>query len=450
MRNFKTWLFLFLLPFFAVAQTTQLTGVASEWPGFTVEISRYQNPISGEKIVLDRDTVDAKGQFQLTFENTEINHVWLSVNRFTAPLFVEPEETYAIEISPSPEFILIPSWRPGSFDYVFINLDSTDVNAEIVKFNESYFDFFTQNARLIGNPALRKEVKAFESEHELPENDFLAGYIRYSIAEMKLTAGFPKNEIYSSYLKDEELKLSNPSFYSFFNVFYSNYFNRYDLNFGGASISNKISGGLTYNELDSLFLKDDFLQEKEIRQWVMLKSIKESIYLKTYSGEKLVEILHSIESKAYSDMIEKAARKIRMDYERSLATNLPELFPPLKEMQLLQKPTLVVVAQTTSNEWKRESGLISALMEEYGDFFQVVELVLDPDEHNNKNWQTIDVTFPEGLLNDLDIYRLPWYGWMDSNGELTKDINKPSEGLEERLYSIRAKVREEQKIKVGQ
>ena len=450
MRSFKTCLLLLLLPFLAVAQSTEISGISPQWSGLTVEVSRYQNPVSGEKIFLDRDTVDADGKFTLVFDNAEINQVWLSVNRFTAPLFAEPEGNYSIEISPSSDFVLIPSWRPGSFEYVFTDLDSTDVNAKIVEFNQAYFDFFTQNAKLIGNPALRKKVRVFESQHELPQNDFLAEYIKYSLGEMKLTAGFPKNELYSTYLKDKTLKFRNPSYYSFFNVFYSDYFNRYDSNFGGASISNQLAGGLTYDDMDSLFIRDDFLQRTDIRQWVILKSIKENIYLKTYQGDKLVEILRSIESEAQAETIERAARKIRTDYQRSVSANLPELFPPLKKLELAQKPTLVVVAQGNSNEWKRESNLINEFLKNYGDYFQVVEIALGVVDHSEKNWQTIDLFSPEALLTDLDIYRLPWYGWMDSDGNLSKDISKPSEGLEERLYSIRAKAQESQKIKVGQ
>jgi hypothetical protein len=399
---------------------------------------------------LARDTVDAQGKFSLSFDIGEINQVWLSVNRFVAPLFVAPQKTYELEISPSREFVLIPSWRPGSFEYVFTNLDSSDINAEIIEFDQSYFDFFAQNARLIGNPGLRTEVKNFESKQNIPENEFLADYIQYSLAEMKLTAGLPKNELYSTYLKNEELKLSNPSFFSFFNVFYSDYFNRYDVTFGGMSISNQFAAGLTYEGLDSLFLRDDFLQRADIRQWVMLKSIKETIYQKTYSGEKLAKILLAIESSAQSEEIEKASRKIRMDYEHSVSANLQELFPTLKELKLSPKPTLVIVSENKSNEWKRESSLINMLLEEYGEYFQVVEIAMGMDAQTEKNWAAIDLITPEALLNDLDIYQLPWYGWIDTAGKLTKDIKKPSEGLEERLYAIRAKAREAQKIKVGQ
>jgi len=449
MRSFKTWLFLFLLPVSAAAQVTEISGTAPEWSGFAVEISRYQNPLSGERVFLDRDTVDASGGFHLSFDIDQINQVWLSVNRFSAPLFVEPTKKYSVKIPPSREFALIPSWRPGSFEYVFSALDSSDINAEILKFDQTYYDFFTKNARLIGNPALRKEVKMFESNLDTSDTEFMEDYVQYSLAEMKLAAGFPKNGIFNSYLKDEELKLSNPSFYSFFNVFYGDYFNRYDVNFGGASISNQLNKGLSYPELDGLLLKDDFLKREDIRQWVILKSIKETIYLKTYSGEKLVELLEALEARATSKPIEKAARKIRVDYTRSLSANLIELWPQLKELKLTGEPSLIVISQRNSNEWKRESSFIESLLDDYGDYFQVVEISLSKGL-GNEFWPVLELESPESLLNDLDIYQLPWYGWMDPDGNLIRDIKKPSEGLEERLYSIRAKVKEKQKIKVGQ
>lgn len=449
MRIFKAWLFLFLLPFSATAQLTEINGISPEWSGFAVEVSRYENIISGEKILLDRDTVDANGFFNLSFDIDETSQVWVSVNRFSAPLFVESERKYSIEISPSQEIALIPTWRPGSFEYLFTDLDSSDINAEIIKFDQSYFDFFTQNARLIGNPALRKEVKSFESNQNKTENEFLRDYIQYSVAEMKLTAGFSKNEIYATYLRDSELKPANPSFYSFFNVFYSNYFNRYDVKFGGESLSNLLGKGLTYEKLDSLLLKDDFLQREDIRQWVILKSIKETIYLKTYSGERLVEILKSLELKAHSEMIERAARKIRIDYERSVSANLLELYPQLMDLDLPVKPILIVVSQANSNELKRESSFVTSLFDDYGQYFQVVELSLNKDQDADF-WPVSLLESPESFLDDLDIYQLPWYGWMEPDGTLTKDINKPSEGLEERLYSIRAKATEKEKIKVGQ
>lgn len=451
MNRLRICLIFLLVSATAGAQLTQIVGTAPQWTGLTVEVGLIQNPISAEKVVLDRDTVDAAGNFSLKFSLNEVGQVWLSVNRFTAPLFAEPDGFYTIDILPSKESVLIPTWRPGSFEYAFLDPDSTGINSNILAFDQTYFDFYTRNAHLIGTSAFRKEIRKFEDEQELTTTSFLSDYVSYSLAETKLMAGFPKNELYAYYLKDDTLELSNPSFYSFFNAFYANYFDRYDARFRGASIANRLADGLDYPALDSLFLQDAFLQRSDIRQWVILKSIKESIYLKTYSGENLVDILKAMQTRPETEAIGRAVGQVLANYEVSVAPDLSKLFPPIEALDLSEKPTLVVVAQTgKAEEWKRESALVEIFLEEYGDYFQVAELAIGKNHSGEKKWQVVEVNSPKGLMDNLDIYRLPWYGWLHKDGKLIKDIVKPSDGLEERLYSLRAKAIESQKIKVGQ
>lgn len=450
MTSFKYQLFLFLLPLSVIGQTVNIEGVSPEWKGFCVVVYQNENPISGDFTELDGDTVDAEGRFSLQFKTEKIDQVWLAVNRFTAPLFVMPDRDYSIDVSPSPEFVLIPAWRPGSFEYFYRDIDTLDINAKILAFDQAYFEFFDRNARLLGTPALRKEVKEFELTHDTLTEGFLSDYIHFSIAEMKLTAGFPKKELYETYLADELLKFNNPSYYSFFNAFYGNYFDRYDVTFGGKSISNRLATNLTFSDLDSLFLKDDFLQREDIRQWVMLKSIKESIYLKNYSGEKLAKILKTLEEKTKFGEIKDGAQKIRADYLKSTSGDLFKILPEAKKIISDSVPTFIVVTQDEGIEWKRESGFLESLEQEYGEYFQVLEIYWGQrDEKANKR-NALQLQSPRALLNDLDIYQLPWYGWLNKGGKLTKNLKKPSEGLEERLYSIRAKALQEQKIKVGQ
>ncbi len=450
MTSFKFRFFLLLLPFSAFGQNVNISGDSPELAGFSIVAGRYENPISGKFIELDEDTVNAEGQFQLSFDTKEIDKIWLMVNRFSAPIFVMPDRDYSIKISPSREFVLIPAWRPGSFEYFFTDPDTSDINAEIIDFDQSYYSFFNQNAQLLGTPALRKKVKEFESENDLIEEGFLADYIRYSIAEMKLMAGFAKNELFQLYIENEELKFSNPSYYSFFNAFYANYFDRYDVTFGGASISNRLANKLGYEELDSLFLRDDFLQRDDIRQWVMLKSIKESIYLKNYSGDKLAAILNEIEMNAHSESIKQAAQNIRTDYLNATSNDFFEIVTEAAELLSDSLPTFIVVTLNETTEWKRESSFLGSLQQEYGDYFQILELFPDEERQIEDGRISLRIKSPRQLMSQLDIYQLPWYGWLSKSGELTRNINKPSEGLEERLYSIRAKALQEQKIKVGQ
>jgi hypothetical protein len=182
----------------------------------------------------------------------------------------------------------------------------------------------------------------------------------------------------------------------------------------------------------------------------MLKSIKESIYLKNYSGDKLAAILNEIEMNAHSESIKQAAQNIRTDYLNATSNDFFEIVTEAAELLSDSLPTFIVITLNETTEWKRESSFLGSLQQEYGDYFQILELFPDEERQIEDGRISLRIKSPRQLMSQLDIYQLPWYGWLSKSGELTRNINKPSEGLEERLYSIRAKALQEQKIKVGQ
>ncbi|MEM9052629.1 MAG: hypothetical protein AAGC47_11295 [Bacteroidota bacterium] len=447
--TFRIWAAFLLFPTFLLGQA-KITGTCPDWIGQVVDLSYTTNPISGSKILLDVDTVDASGQFELVSELDEIQQVWIRINRFKANLFVEPKSNYFLEIPSSPEFPLIAQWRPGNFEYIFIDLNPNDVSAQIIEFDEAYFTFFSNNARFMGTQTMKNKVKEFEAELTTSESEFVKNYVDYSLAEMKLTAGFPRNELFQSHVEAKPLDYSNPAFYSFFSVFYSDAFDRYDARSGEPSLANQSRSGLSYSKLDSVLSEDEFLNDKELRQWVMIKSIKDCLYLNSYSGENFSEILTEIEKAAANVNIATAAKEIREDYASKTNPEILSLLPQLKEKEILDKPTLLVVSSPESLERKREASVINSLTKTYGEFFNVAEVSLGVKSPTETKWPILKASSEEEFMDKLAIYRIPWYGWIETDGSIELDIQKPSLKLEERLFSIRAKEREKNKIKVGQ
>src|SRR5690606_2687274 len=98
--------------------------------------------------------------------------------------------------------------------------------------------------------------------------------------------------IYNEYLKNKPFALHNTAWFHFFDLFYSDYFQTYDLKFGGATIANRLKTGLPADSLSILLSQDDFLQNDTIRQLVILKSIAEVYTNTTYPRAKLVDIVN--------------------------------------------------------------------------------------------------------------------------------------------------------------
>src|SRR5690606_27177230 len=115
-----------------------------------------------------------------------------------------------------------------------------------------------------------------------------------TLAEMKLSSGFKKSDLYKEYLKDKPLQLHNSAWFHFFNLFYADYFKSYDSKFGGATIANRLRTGLPPDSLAALFLQDDFMQYEPIRQLVILQSVSEVYSNSNYPIEKLRAIVNLI------------------------------------------------------------------------------------------------------------------------------------------------------------
>lgn len=447
---FRIWLALLLCPVFLKANETAIIGRAPSLAGHEIRLTKLTDPFSGSLEVLDLDTINSEGKFELTFSPEEVTEVYLTINRFRAPIFASPGETYAVQIPEQAEFSLIPSWRPSGFEYLLENADSTDVNFKISSFDQRYFSFYNENAQFIGTSAMRRAISDFAAQID-STNGFSGTYKTYSIAEMKLSAGFPKNELYAAYLKNAEIQLQNPAFKSFFDKFYADYFDQYDVRFGGATLANRFRKGLNYQGVDTLLLEDDFLQREDIRQWVILKSINENIYGKKYPAAALRDLLTELRQRAVTEEIQSAAHKIEKTFqEHENAVPLAEL--PFKKMpEPESKPTLLAIGHLNSKEYIKELSLLESLEKEYGEYFSVIQVFLPSEPGLEIPNQLISPANEYELITSLGIYALPWYGWVNGEGEIVeKELQKPSTGLEERLYRIRAKKREEDKIKIGQ
>src|SRR5690606_25347965 len=104
-------------------------------------------------------------------------------------------------------------------------------------FDTKYYNFYLDNAQFIGTSQLRRKVTSYAEDFKLDTTSALIyNYQKYTLAEMKLSSGFKKSDLYKEYLKDKPLQLHNSAWFHFFNLFYADYFKSYDSKFGGATI----------------------------------------------------------------------------------------------------------------------------------------------------------------------------------------------------------------------
>ncbi len=461
MTNFRFAFFILLFPVLSTAQDAVVVGSAPHWAGREIRLLSYSDPISKTEIRLDADTVDGDGNFELRSNIEEISQYWLAVNRFKAPIYLTPGRTLEIAVNREPNDVLIDTWQTGGFIYIFPDLDSNDVNAGIAQFDAGYYDFFLQNSRFLGSKTMFVKLREFESAKvdTLQENKFLRNYIDYSLAEMKLTAGAPKNRIFESYIQDQPWNLNNPAWYTFTDLFYASYFDSFDSRFGGIAMHNRFSKGLNPEGLDSLLANDDFLKDQALRHFVILKSTAESLYDNKYKSKPLLSVLSWLENNAESPVREIAVRVRTTSLNRTTGFPIDSLHLDFAENGMTwpiedSLPTYLITTASWNTESQKELDQLRILAEKYRDHFHIlrVDIAAGSQEKDNEEFLT---AFPQDIseyLNLLGVYSIPHAVWIDPDGTIRKNKEAPKAGdeLEKHLFKLKVAKEEQNKLRIGQ
>ncbi len=449
-------IFLSFFCFSANGQNAEILGKAEFWAGKNVYLTAEKDPISHSLFIVYTDTIAADGTFKLVADTSKIQQYWIRVNRFKAPIWLEPGKEYSISIIPVPENKLVDTWQNGGFEYAFLSLDSADINQQLADFDTQYYNFYLDNARFIGTSQLKSKVRGFVNNQEASiSDDFIDIYKEYTLAEMKLSSGFKRDDLFNEYLKNKPLHIGNPAYYNFFDLFYADNFQSYDLKFGGATIANRLKKGMPADSVNTLMSIDYFLENDTIRQLVLLKSISEVYSNPAYPTENLKQVLDLIIHDPASKQIGEIANRLKAKLDNSLIgskfSNYTSSLHPAFILSNDTLPTVYLISYEGSVESEKEAMILKSLLEKYSDFAHFAEVrISNSNQKPGRDWP---VYYPDNkleFLNQFEIYRFPHFIWVNGNGEIAENgIEKPSEGLEKRLFKIKSDYEEKNRIKVG-
>ncbi len=466
MTIFKSLISLFVFaPLLSAAQPKNATieGIAREWAGREIRLLQFTDPITSTEVQLAKTVIAADGSFSLSAKIDATTCLHLFVNRYSAPICIDPGQKVEIEIMPNELNKLIDTWQKVNFEYAYIDLDSNSNAALMAKVDYAYYGFYNDNAFLVGTRGLRQKVLEFEQANSdrYTDNQFMNTYLRYTIAEMKLSNALSKADLYEVYLKNSTLSIHNPAWYAFFDLYYASYFNAFDSRFRGKTLYNRLTEGISFAEIDSLILKDQFLEREEIRQLVLLKSISEVYTNKKYPLTALLSITKKLAEKPATPIISEIAKNLNDKMTRSSKTlSLFELGLDIDPGMLKtadgnkeNAPYYLAITAPWSTESYKEMQLLEGLMKKYPQDFRIVEVSLAQEgiAAPPAYWTSVNIGDVRKFMESLDVYTIPCFAWFDANGNLTgRNAVKPGAGLENELYKLKTQREEKDKIKVGQ
>lgn len=457
-----------LLFFSAAAQSpkaARISGKAEGYAGVELTLYTYKDPISKESDLNASTTIQEDGSFDLTLPVADTCQAWISLRRHTAPVILHPGSTYTLELGIDNEPTLIHTWQRGELSYAFTSLAANDTigntpsdpNSAIAAIDAAYFNFFAAHGNLIGTRSIRGKLHEFKTTlmAGLDTSRFEGKYAAFTVAEVQLAAGLTRKEIFDISLKVYPVELSHPGYYALFSTFFDKYFEQYSNRFGGSEFYNKFAEGIHFNTLDSLLLKDDFLQADDLRHAVILYSIGNSAYNARYSRPRLIEVLQQMQSSTLVSEPHKAIaeRLVRKIQNSGVGSSIYDLGLRISPDTIVN--TLIFVSASWSTTAQREAATLGALADKYSDDFRVIEFQIDQGESVVKlaesKWPVLGTENVAVIMDRLEVYRIPQFIWANRKGEIELlNAPQPSDGLENLLYKIKVQREQSQVIKVGQ
>jgi hypothetical protein len=221
------------------------------------------------------------------------------------------------------------------------------------------------------------------------------------------------------------------------------------------AIYNRFREGMKADSLDILLQKDGFLQNEYTRQLVILNSAAQVSGSNQYDPQDLIDITDWVNKNAVNHQVKRTSEILKnklsdQQFNDSFEKLTENWFPKVKE-ESDGKYTLVMIGDDQNKQSQKEAMVLSSLLEKYGAIFKVVELEVNSDSESNPElWSTYYTKSIGTFLDTYKIYGIPHFMWFDPQGKMIEyNLEKPSMGLEKRLYKIQSDKKESQRIKIG-
>lgn len=445
-----------ILIFLTVASTSYAASLSGTVEN-TNSVSLYyiSNFITGEKTTVAQSLVGEDGQYQFSFETTELRTYYVNLGSRIAQVVIESEQDLILDLPDyaplrkaeylnpyfEQEIVLVYDNSIEDLNYHQMQIELLTAR-QLKRVLESASPSYTANSALDSIISIKENTKTI----------YLSDYLNFSEATFYQMA-HPENikAIKQKYLRNAEPKLQNTAFTKLFLSEYHNPFLAPDGIFY-QNVSNVIvEGQLTDNFIASiastLKIKNPIMAEL-----VTIKGFYDAaMYAPSYQ-RTITELMVQLESQLQDPRMIDLCKTSRIKIERLMVGNSApyyELFT-LKGKKvptiLKRKTVLLAFVNTNIFECQKQLRLLEKYKEAYKRHLEVVVVAVYQDEKElerflkRNSFENIYFTLwqnNEQLLVDYNVKSLPSYYLTGRDGKIIyAPLSSPEENMLEELQSV--------------
>jgi len=459
MKKITAAFILILLSGFTLkAELSTVSGRIINGKGLTVRLMTYSDQVTYLRETLASALIGEDEKFLITIENNLIRYVWLDIEFQQAEMFIQPGQSYEIEIEMKNLSISASYYNRTGLPVKILKDDSDNLNLYIQDFNQLYNDFmlnYADNVRTHSSSGMFDTfIKAINLRFQNATSPYFMDYIRYKTASMQLFLRLKsRDNIGLEYFTGKPVLYENIEYMDFFHLFFEKYFlagakyldynQSYDLVNGNAAAA---------DILDSL-KADPVLKDAGLRELLLLKGLKELYYISGFNRSGIILLVNEISGNGSSPDTRKIAENMLVRLKRlQPGSQAPEFklsaFNTGKKYQLTDfrgKYIYLAFFESGNPACQSELGMITGIYEEFRSKVAFVAVSVDKDPGKlaaylkaaDLPWLVLQYGGNLELLENYDAIAFPHFILIDDKGQIVScPAPSPSENIKKLLGSI--------------
>jgi peroxiredoxin len=440
------------------AETSSVSGKIINGKGLTIRLMSYEDQVSYLRKTLTSAQLGEDGIFNFIVENNTTRYVWLDIEFHQAELFIQPGQSYEIEIELNNLYSSNSYYNRTSLPVKIVKDDADDLNLYIQDFNQLYNDFmlnYAENIRSRSSVSMFETfIKAIDLRFQNAKNPYFLDYIRYKTASMQLFLRMKsRDNIGFEYFTGKPVLYENIEYMDFFHLFFEKYFLAGGKYFNYNKTSDLVNGIASSGDILDSLAADPVMKDAELRELLLLDGLKDLYNVSGFNRKRIILLIDEIYANSTFAEIRKLAGNVMSRLKRlQPGSPAPDfVLSALNDGQKYQltdfkgKYVYLAFFESGNPACQSELGLISDIYEEFKNKVDFVAVSVDKDkgkliEYLDKAdlpWLVLLYGGNLELLENYDAILYPHFILINDKGQIVKcPAPSPSENIKKLLGSI--------------
>lgn len=438
------------------AQHVTIKGIAGAHKKQQIAIYLYDDLITNSQTRVDADTVDARGNFELSLDIKAPQVALIRTEKLVGKIYLQPNFIYGIIFPPADSTRFIAGGTEQSVD-IIVNGDSTELNARIIDFNNRFDEFWRKHYKAFVAKRIHQDLDSFQmlmnKRYEKVKLTYFKQYVEYSFAMMNENTGRHRNYLAKQFLFGKPIDYDNYEYMEFFNQYFKQYLQKQTVTKNGNLLLDAINEQGNFAHLNELIKGDPILKNDTLRELVLIKGLFELYYAPHYNKTKIRDMFSQVNASSKIPEHRTITSNILRNINNLLAgTDAPDFVllnakrDTVRLSELAHRFVYLNFFASWCTDCQEQFKKQEELFKKYKDKITFVSISIDQDtsafktfvKQNPKyGWQFLYAGNNKELIQRYNASSVPVYYLISPWGKLIQSpAMKPDEGIERKFNEL--------------